>query len=243
MLALILVFMVIFVSAFHIPFINCYFVQLSDFQSVDNKVYCSPGLDNSTCDSLKNLVSKAIERNNSFWGIEPQEFTIIFCATESEQQRYAGRKDSQTLSHLTPFGTYIVLGKKGYNIDIISHEMSHSVLLQIVGYKSLTQKIPTWFNEGLALQVDHREFMMDSLIEKSYETSVDYLLSIADFSSFHSSNWDETRKHYLAVRYELKQWLCLNYNELGFFLNGIKEQQNFTEYYFNYKVPKTSILN
>ncbi|WP_321345055.1 hypothetical protein [uncultured Draconibacterium sp.] len=213
-IAFTVVIIIIIVSVFQLPYTRCAFIHSSDFLVLENNVYGSPELDNSTCDSLKMLVNKAIERNKAFWLIEPREFTIIFCVTKSELERYTGRKDAQTISHITPIGTYIVLGTQGYNLDIISHEMSHAVLLQIVGYQNLEHKIPTWFNEGIALQVDYREYMMDSQVEKSYKTNPEYLSNISDFTSFHSSSWDETLKHYLTSRYELRQWLDLNYNEL-----------------------------
>ncbi|WP_159520620.1 hypothetical protein [Sunxiuqinia indica] len=227
-------------NAFQAPQLRCALVHFSNFKQVSDKIYVSPELDKSTCDSLRLLVTKAIQRNKEFWLTQPEEFTLIFCSYDSELERYTGVKNAQTLSHITPFETYIVLGPRGYNLDIISHEISHSVLFQVVGYKNIAHKIPVWFNEGLALQVDYRKDMMDGQVENNYKTNPEYLDGISDFTNFHTSSWSETRKHYLASRYELKHWLDQNHSKLECFLVGIAEQPDFIKYYSDYTLTTNS---
>lgn len=50
----------------------------------------------------------------------------------------------------------IVLGPHGQNPDVASHEYAHSELAQRTSVLLRTYRIPTWFDEGLAMQVDTR---------------------------------------------------------------------------------------
>lgn len=195
-------------TIFKFPFlINCATIQYSTFNVKDKSVYFSPSINKSLQDSLYALVQDAKARNKSFWGIEPSQYTIIFCLSDKELEKYSGNANVKTISHLTPLGTYIVLGKIGYDLDIISHELCHAVLLSKVGYFNKTRNIPLWFDEGIALQLDNRLYLKDTLFEKNYKTDAAYLQKIANPQGFYLENWDETLKNYIVARYELKIWL------------------------------------
>ncbi len=54
-----------------------------------------------------------------------------------------------------------------FDINILSHEISHTVLYRKIGWYRLHFKIPTWFDEGLAMQVDDRDYYsIDTLLNK-----------------------------------------------------------------------------
>lgn len=209
--------------------ISCISIRYSNFKEIGECLYFSPQISEKLKDSLLILVHDAERRNEKFWSTEPLEYTIIFCSSKKELEKYTGRKDVESLSYLTPLGTFIVLGNKGYNVDVISHEMSHSILLQLVGFKTM-QKIPTWFSEGIALQVDYRDIVTDSTIETNYHTDFDYLSSISNFKDFHDNDWNSTRIHYIKSRYEIKQWLTNNKDKLALFLNGIRDDEFIKHY-------------
>ena len=50
----------------------------------------------------------------------------------------------------------LVLGPKGQNCDVAAHEYSHAELAFRTSALLRTYRIPTWFDEGLAMQVDNR---------------------------------------------------------------------------------------
>ena len=51
----------------------------------------------------------------------------------------------------------LILGSDGANIDVLAHEWSHAEFAERVGVISRTYIYPTWFDEGLAMQVDLRD--------------------------------------------------------------------------------------
>lgn len=50
----------------------------------------------------------------------------------------------------------VFVGPKGQNADVVAHELMHAEIASRVGYWNRLTKLPTWFDEGLAMQVDFR---------------------------------------------------------------------------------------
>jgi hypothetical protein len=51
----------------------------------------------------------------------------------------------------------VMVGPKGQNIDVIAHELMHAEIHYRAGYFKRWLQLPTWLDEGLAMQVDERE--------------------------------------------------------------------------------------
>lgn len=52
--------------------------------------------------------------------------------------------------------TCVLVGPEGHNLDVVAHELMHAELAERVGYWQRLTDIPTWFDEGVAMQVDLR---------------------------------------------------------------------------------------
>lgn len=52
--------------------------------------------------------------------------------------------------------TCVLIGPKGQNVDVISHELMHAETADRIGFWAKFIELPTWFDEGLAMQVDFR---------------------------------------------------------------------------------------
>ena len=197
--------MVILTWQFSFVFHNV-FISHSDFVSKDKKAYFSPLLSASLQDSLSKLVGKAEQRNAAFWGITDHKFRIVFCANQDEMNKYSGNDQNRTVSHHTLLGTFIVLSKDGFDLDVISHELCHSFFWSQLGIFD-KRKIPTWFDEGLASQLDYRSFLQDSAFEVNYTTNYEALCKLAAPEQFYKKDWNQTKKNYLIAKTEVKQFL------------------------------------
>lgn len=51
----------------------------------------------------------------------------------------------------------ILLSPAGASVDVMAHEWAHAELAERVGVLARTYRLPTWFDEGLAMQVDRRK--------------------------------------------------------------------------------------
>lgn len=49
-----------------------------------------------------------------------------------------------------------MIGPQGRNVEVVAHELMHAALHERVGAWRRFMEIPTWFDEGLAMQVDTR---------------------------------------------------------------------------------------
>lgn len=52
--------------------------------------------------------------------------------------------------------TCIVLGPDGRNVDVTAHELLHAEIADRLGFFARWRRLPVWFDEGAAMQVDDR---------------------------------------------------------------------------------------
>ena len=52
--------------------------------------------------------------------------------------------------------TEVVLDLAHFSIDVTAHELVHAELAQRLGFWTRTVKLPVWFDEGIAVQLDRR---------------------------------------------------------------------------------------
>ena len=128
-------------------------------------------------DSLKNYIKVAKNRITNFWGSQNGKAVIIFCNDLDTYQKYCQTSEGAGCSIGTIFGSWIILNKEGLNADVLAHEMSHNELMTRVGWWKTKTKIPTWFDEGVALMLDYRFVgKQDSLQRyKAYASELSFL--------------------------------------------------------------------
>lgn len=83
--------------------------------------------------------------------------------------------DAPVLGLDVPYGTtrfapllpaIVVLGPNGQTVDVAAHELAHAELAQRTSVLLRSYRFPTWFDEGLAMQLDHRPaYQRDALAD------------------------------------------------------------------------------
>jgi len=208
---------------------NNVLINISNFSTLDNKVYFSPLITQDKKDSITELVNKAIQRNNSFWGRTEPEYQIIFCGSNDELKKYANGISTATFCSF--IGNYTVIGQNWANLDIISHELCHSYLYDEIGFMKMS-KLPTWFDEGIAMQVDYRTYYCDSIIERNYKTDMSVLNGIASKRAFFVSDKNTVRKNYIVAKIEIENWISKNgKNNFIQLINSLVDGGEFFELY------------
>lgn len=183
-------------------------------------IYVSAKLNSSSVHELSEQVDEALARNRIFWGRYPKDMHLIICSDIQECERYSGLKRCGTSTQFTPWGTFITIGPEGKNTDVIAHEISHSILQEELGYFSIL-KIPTWINEGIAMQVDNREDFIFPGLEKNYKPDAGKLFEISTPKSFYAANKEILKLNYAISKYQI---LCMikNYGGVNEFLKFLK---------------------
>lgn len=99
-------------------------------------------------------------------------------------------------SHLSAFGQCLVFGPEGRNVDVFAHELVHAEVHHRIGWLTQLTSIPVWFNEGIALIVDHRTLYRPENIDIR-ENEVELVKSKNNGYQFFS---DDALKNYQAAR-------------------------------------------
>lgn len=105
-------------------------------------------------------------------------------------------------SYIVPWVTYIVLAPDGRNVDVMAHELVHAELAERLGYVQYLLALPTWFDEGLAMQVDFRDEKIARVIREGVPLPpVSELITVRDFHR------GEVALSYAASQLEVAEWL------------------------------------
>ena len=219
-------------------------------------IYVNPEMKKEKREEIILLYQKSRLRIDSIFGnTESKPFILV--GTTNEVMQLFGNTDNPTqvktgMTHLTPFGAYIILSPEGTNIDVLSHELSHAELMQRLGWQTRRKKIPIWFDEGLAMLVDKRfeywkELHSDwkkltdietknSIFPNHYKKDNKDRFSLQNLQTTEQFFTEDAQVHYFLAQEEVSRW----YRKEG--QQGILElidklkKQSFEEsYYINDK--------
>lgn len=117
----------------------------------------------------------------------------------------------------------LILGPQGLNLDVVSHELAHAELADRLGVVGSTYFIPTWFNEGIAMQVDQRTPYSRQALRQYVKRSV---LNLADLETLSTPSQfyvrtDLGKAHYALAKCVVSKWLSENQVPLESRLEGL----------------------
>ncbi|MEO7522550.1 MAG: hypothetical protein ABIT58_00570, partial [Ferruginibacter sp.] len=109
----------------------------------------------------------------------------------------------------------------------IAHEISHTVLYRNIGWYRRTFKIPTWFDEGLAMQLDDRDdYSMDVLLEwKHNGLALPDIGKMNTATDFFSGDRETIILHFTIAKYLVHEWMKTH--SLNNFISAINNGQDF----------------
>ena len=203
-------------------------IGFSDFKK-EGRLYFNSNTPNSKIDSVRSLIQLASRRVTTFWGQKTCDPAFIYCDTESDFNKYGNPFPVPAVTHIK-LGAHIVISKEGIDLDIIAHEMSHAELYERIGFYNWTFKIPTWFDEGLAMQNDHRDYYSeDTLKAKSdnYKNMPDVRKLVSGRQFNETGTHEQVMLNYMAAKHEVKLWYTKE--KLDKFIKDINAGKSFDE--------------
>ncbi|WP_278403688.1 hypothetical protein [Pseudoalteromonas ruthenica] len=174
--------------------IACEFSHMLDFREINNQFYIGSDIPPERIEDLSQIVSSALKRIDGVYG-RPESTPKILFTSDSATANIFGANETATM-HRTPWRSCIIVGPKGQNVDVIAHEWLHAEIQQRVGFWRFIQEVPVWFDEGVALTLDHREPFLPETIDLSKER-VEDVRNLVTGKDFFSGNIME---HYKAAR-------------------------------------------
>jgi len=210
-------------------------VPFRSFIQAAPHVYVSKNYSSDVEEALR-TVGEARQRVLGFFKELRSVPTIILCDDSQTLRKLGGDHDTQTTAFLNVF-SYIAISPDYLNVDIVAHEITHAEVHQRVfhgkiGYPAL---IPTWFDEGVALQNDYREGYGESAWEEvthGGESAAD-LHDIDTAAKFYAGEPQERLNRYILSKHELGGWIeRKGIDTLIRLLDDVNQGMDFNELYF-----------
>lgn len=178
------------------------FEKISDNVFV-NRDYAGNG------DAITGIIDDAKERVTDFFcTLTSYDHTIIIiCDDEKLLAKLGGDHDTQTISFPVK-KSYVSLSDEYLNVDVLAHELTHAELHDRLTFKAL-RRIPTWFDEGIALQNDFREqYAQEAWIEQTNNGKNTVAPEDMDTASeFYAGTVEDRRFRYLNAKHEVSEWM------------------------------------
>lgn len=182
-------------------------INYSSFKK-DGRLYFNNNTPQSKVDSVKQLTELAANRVAVFWGQKTCNPKYIYCDSDEDFKKYGSPYAVPALTHLK-LGAYIVISKQGIDLDIIAHEIAHAEFYERIGFYNWSFKIPRWFDEGLAMQNDNRNYYSEDTL-KARSDNFKNLPDIKNFKSGKQFNEEGTHEqimlNFMTAKHEVKNW-------------------------------------
>ncbi len=121
----------------------------------------------------------------------------------------------------------VMIGPKGQNVDVVAHELMHAEIHHRVGYLAYFLQIPTWFDEGVAMQVDYRSRY--SLSPQDAQNTA-YVRDLTAGSTFFKGDDQALTRNYASAKHEVASWLSkVGSTSLYSRLQRMRDGQSFAE--------------
>lgn len=161
--------------------------------------------DNDLTETQAEVIKKAQARIRSRFGpLESSPTTYFFDTTDSFWRL---KLNSYGSTSFLGYKTCVAIGPNGQNVDVVAHELMHAEIASHTGFWARNRKLPVWFDEGLAMQVDFRErYNLGKEADFSFATRLD------SSKAFFVSDRELLTKHYAAAKAAV-QTILLDVNE------------------------------
>jgi len=206
---------------------RCILIDYYDFEQEGN-LYFRKGIDVETKLKLEALIEQAELRVADFWGEKKSNPKFIYCESDEDYMMF-GVPVMTPASANMKLGAYVVISKTGVDLDIISHEISHTELFERIGFFNREFKMPSWFDEGLAMQVDLRDYYSSDAL-KAISNNFKELPEVTKMSSnmeFWEGSREQVMLNYATARYEVGNWYTSD--KLKHFIKSINSGVGFEE--------------
>ena len=185
---------------------KCILIDYSNFKK-DGRLYFNANTSVHKIDSLQTIIKNAALRVDSFWGQKKGNPKFIYCGNDQDFKNYGNpRLDPATTQY--KLGPYIVISKKGVDMDIIAHEISHAELYERLEFFKMMFIIPRWFDEGLAMQNDYRDYYSEDTL-KAKSDNYRNLPDIKQFNkggNFYEGTREQVMLNYMTAKHVVKKW-------------------------------------
>lgn len=158
---------------------------------------------------LLEMIEQAKDRVRTFFGDVRFQDEMIFIICDDEKLTRKLGEDHGTVIFYFPSEThYICISDEYLVLDILAHEITHAELHTRLSAEA-QKAIPTWFDEGIALQNDYREKYSEAQWTQQTDNGKN-AVALEDMDTpaeFYAGEAEDRRFRYLNAKHELDVWM------------------------------------
>ena len=158
---------------------------------------------------LLEMIEQAKDRVRTLFGeLHFQDETILIICDDEKLTRKLGEDHGTVIVSFPAEAHYVCISDEYLEIDILAHEITHAELRSRLSAKA-QKAIPTWFDEGLALQNDYRESYSEAQWIAQTENGKN-TVALEDMDTpaeFYAGEAEDRRFRYLNAKHELDVWM------------------------------------
>ena len=181
----------------------------ASFEKISDNVYINRNYTGSR-DAITQLIDEAKSRVADFFGsLTCQDYTVmIICDDEKLLAKLGGDHDTHHATLFPVKRSYVSVSTEYLTIDILAHELSHAELYERLSGKAF-RRLPTWFNEGIALQNDYREQYGPEAWAEQTDNGKNIVAheDMDTAAEFYSGTKEDRRFRYLNAKHDVAEWL------------------------------------
>jgi len=180
-------------------------IESSSFIKESEYIFVDPDLEELEIKRALSAISEGKERISKTFGSYTANPVIVITGTSESANKYGlGRFPAKAFA--APWNQYVVVNYHVSNIDVITHELMHAQIREILGYWAYQTRIPTWFDEGVAMQVDYRDhYKIDVLSFPQKE--FDRIITLTSPSKFWTDSKEKNINNYVGAKVAVHQVL------------------------------------
>jgi len=139
-----------------------------DMEPIAPHVFVNKGMPPVQRQRVLELVAESEQRLSHYYGTVTSAPKLFFCSTEMCFKSFGG-----STNRAKSFGDYgSLFSPRGISVPIMSHEWSHVELYSRIGSVWVMWRVPSWFDEGLAVAVSEEPTHAESVCEETRNTGV-----------------------------------------------------------------------
>ena len=159
--------------------------------------------DRSHSATVDHLLSEARIRIQNTFGTPQSIPIVVFFNGESAFWPFKLNEYGST--HFLGPRTCIMVGPKGQNPDVIAHELMHAEIANRVGFWGRFTRLPAWFDEGLAMQVDFRS---QYVLRNGANSETKFVKTLWSARDFFVPDDELLTKNYASAKAEVALWVA-----------------------------------
>ena len=161
-------------------------------------------------DEIIGLINEAKSRAADFYGSLtcPDHTVIIICDDEKLLAKLGGDHDTHHITLFPVKRSYVSVSTEYLTVDVLAHELTHAELYERLSGKAF-RRVPTWFNEGIALQNDYREQYGPEAWAEQTDNGKNIVAheDMDTAAEFYSGTKEDRRFRYLNAKHDIAEWL------------------------------------